>query len=367
MVRELHLGGAERDLTRLAIGLDRSRFEPHVVCFRSEGVRGEELRAAGVPILELPVTSFKNRTAIQGAWMLRDYMRERGVRVFQGLDGPGVIFGTPVAKWAGVDAIFPCQLGHRELYPRMERALFRVSDRLADRLIVNCQALIDDLVRKGWIEREKAALIYNGVDVDAYRPGDPATRREVLPEGLRDSSVVIGALSALRPEKDVGTLIEAFARVAPRFPDARLAIVGGGPEQASLESLAAERDVGDRCHFVGYTSRVAEWLAAMDVYVLSSLSESFPNSLLEAMSCGVCSAASKVGGVPEMLSEGQTGVLFPPGDAEALADRLVLLLSDEALRARLGAAARAFVCSELRVDRFIENTQNLYDSVLSAS
>ena len=105
----------------------------------------------------------------------------------------------------------------------------------------------------------------------------------------------------------------------------------------------------------------------MDVYVLSSLSESFPNSLLEAMSCGVCSAASEVGGVPEMLSEGQTGVLFPPGDAEALADRLVLLLSDEALRARLGAAARAFVCSELRVDRFIENTQNLYDSVLSAS
>lgn len=354
-------------MTRLALGLDRSRFEPHVACFISEGVRGDELRAAGVPIVELPVTSFKNRTVIQGARMLRNYMREHGVRVFQGFDGPGVIFGTPVAKWAGVDAIFPCQLGHRELYPAVERGLFRVTDRLADRLVVNCQALIDDLVEKGWIRREKAALIYNGVDVEAYRPGDSATRRDVLPLDLRKASVVIGALAALRPEKDVGTLIESFARLAPRFPGACLAIVGGGPEQDALEALAAERGVSDRCHFAGYTSRVAEWLAAMDVYVLSSLSESFPNSLLEAMSCGVCSAASNVGGVPEMLSDGRTGVLFPAGDTEALTERLAALLEDEELRQRLGAAARDFVCRELRVERFIENTQDLYDSVLAES
>jgi len=365
MVRELHLGGAERDMTRLALGLDRSRFEPHVACFVSEGIRGDELRAAGVPILELPVKSFKNRTAIEGARVLRTYLREKRVRVFQALDGPGVMFGTPVAKWAGVDAVFPCQLGHRELYPRVERALFRATDRMADRLIVNCQALIDDLVGKGWIAREKAALIYNGVDVEEYRPIEPERRRAILPETWQKGKTIVGSLSALRPEKDLGTLIRAFGAVSERFPEARLAVVGDGPERGALERLAAQTGVAEKCLFVGQTARVREWLSAMDVYVLSSLSESFPNSLLEAMACGVCVAATKVGGVPEMVSDGETGVLFQSGSVEDLVGRLSELLAAEPRRATLGAAAREFVCRELPVERFIQRTQDLYDLVLT--
>ncbi len=366
MVRELNLGGCERDLTRLALGMDRDRFEPHVACFLSRGVRGDELRAAGVPILELPVRSFRDSSAVRGARMMRRYIRENGIRVIQALDVPAVIFGVPVAKLAGVDAVIPCTLGHRELYSALERRLLRVSDFLGDRLIVNSQRLIDHLVDQRLIRREKTALVYNGIDTEIFQPpADSGTRRAILPQRLADGALLIGSICALRPEKDLGTLIEAFSRVSVRRPDVRLAVVGSGGELERLQAATERLGVAGRCHFEPFTAEVAAWLHAMDVFVLSSSSESFPNSLLEAMACGTSAVASRVGGVPEMAADGERALLFDAGDVAGLAERLERLIDDSELRRRLARAAREFVCRELTVERFVARTEAAYEAVLT--
>lgn len=365
--RELDLGGCERDLTRLAVGLDRERFEPHVACFRSGGYRERELQQAGVPILDLGVRSFRNPTALSGARRLIRYLRRRRIAIFHAFDIPAVAFGVPLARAAGTPVVLAAQLCQRDLIERRLRWPLRLAERLADRVVVNCAAVADELVERRLVPREKTALIPNGVDTRVFHPpADRAAARRILPESFRDATAVIGAVSVLRPEKSVETLIEAFAALplhAGRDP--RLVIVGDGERRAALERLAAERGVAERVHFAGRTNQVADWMRAFDVYALPSLTEAFPNTLLEAMASGCAAVGSRVGGVPEMLGDDERGLLFPPGDAAALADRLSELVADPDRRRNLADAAARFAREALAAERFIERNQALYDEELS--
>ena len=172
-------------------------------------------------------------------------------------------------------------------------------------------------------------LAYNGLDTRVFhREGE----RAVLP--WSDAEVVIGIVCALRPEKGLRTLMEAFRRVKAGRRGVKLVIVGSGPMLAELEAGGD----GD-CHFQPAERNVAPWLRAMDIFVLPSLSEALSNSLMEAMGCGCCPVASRTGGNPELVKDGETGLLFPVGDAEALAARLARLLDDPEYRR--GLAERA--------------------------
>jgi glycosyltransferase involved in cell wall biosynthesis len=153
-----------------------------------------------------------------------------------------------------------------------------------------------------------------------------------LPWG--EAEAVIGTVCALRPEKGLNTLMEAFRKVKAARPGVKLVIVGSGPMLAELQAS------GDAaCHFQPAVPNVAPWLRAMDIFVLPSLSEALSNSLMEAMGCGCCPVASLAGGNPELVTDGETGLLFPAGDAEALAGRLAMLLDRPEYRRRLAARA----------------------------
>ena len=172
-------------------------------------------------------------------------------------------------------------------------------------------------------------LAYNGLDTRVFRRDG---ERAVLPWG--DEAAVIGTVCALRPEKGLPILMEAFRKVKAARRGVKLVIVGSGP---MLAELAAGGD--EDCHFQPAERNVAPWLRAMDIFVLPSLSEALSNSLMEAMGCGCCPVASDTGGNPELVKDGETGLLFPVGDAEALAERLALLLDGPAYRRRLAAQA----------------------------
>jgi glycosyltransferase involved in cell wall biosynthesis len=359
MVRELNLGGCERDLTKIACRLDRSRFQPHVGCFHPVGLRAQELQAAGIPIVRFPVRSFKSFSAVEGAWQMGRYIEQHRIRLVHAFDVPTDVFGIAVARLYRVPVAISSQLSYRDLAPVFSRYMLRVIDGLIDRVVVNCKAMEKHLVEDERVPPDRIYLCYNGVDTEVFRPA--ALPR---PAPLADASLVIGTVCALRPEKDLLTLVEGFARVRGLRPGIKLAIIGDGPVRKELEARCRRMSLDRDVHFEPATQQVPRWLQSMDIFVLPSRSEAFSNALLEAMACGCAAVGSRVGGTPELISHGVTGLLFESGDVDGLATQLSLLIQDESLRRGLGVEAARFSHENLSIDRAVRRTEELYSMLL---
>jgi glycosyltransferase involved in cell wall biosynthesis len=188
---------------------------------------------------------------------------------------------------------------------------------------------------------------------------------------LADASLVIGVVCALRPEKGLPTLLQAFAKVVSGPSSAlrsglRLVVVGSGPMLETLQALKIELGLQNKCHFEPSTSDVAGWLRAIDIFVLPSLSEALSNALMEAMACGCAVVASEVGGNPELVSDGTTGLLFRAGNAVELADRLERLIVDENLRTRVGVVASESVRQRFSIEASVRRMEEIYEELLGS-
>ncbi|MBK9168956.1 MAG: glycosyltransferase [Bryobacterales bacterium] len=360
-VRELDQGGCERDLTKLALHIDRSRFEPHVACFLPDGIRGEELSRAGIPVKALPVRSFRSYSALAGAAAMRRYLRAHGIQLMQAFDVPLSVFSAPVGRWAGTPVVLTSQLSFRHLAGPMMHRLTQWSDRLADGVVVNCQAMQRHVTADEGVREDRVHLCYNGIDTALFQPR-PRRRLPFFPE----TSLVVGEVCALRPEKGLVTLLEGFALAVRREPGLRLLLVGSGAMRERLEAEAQRLAIRELCHFEPAVSDVASWLQAIDIFVLPSLSEALSNGLMEAMACGCACIASEVGGNPELIREGETGLLFPAADAEALAARITQLTGNPQLRRTLGEAASASIRRDFSLAAYTRRMEELYTAQLAA-
>jgi glycosyltransferase involved in cell wall biosynthesis len=332
LVSELDLGGSERQMTEIAKTLDRSRFTPHVGCFRPEGIRSAELMAMGVPIVHFPLDSFASFGALREACRLESFIRRYGIRLVHAFDYPTTLFAVPVARCSRAVPV-SSQRSHRLLIPRKYRRLIRITDRIAAAVVVNCEFVRRHLQNDEGVPEGRIRLCYNGVDLEEFQP--PQTPRNSL---AHDGRPTIGVVCALRPEKDLETLIRAFARLGRS--GWRLLIVGSGSKLGELRLKAEANGVAGDCTFVPATGQVAEWLRAIDIFVLPSRSEALSNSLLEAMACGCCPVASRVGGNPELICHGENGMLFEVGDVDHLTHVLETLVAFPALREQLATKAR---------------------------
>jgi glycosyltransferase involved in cell wall biosynthesis len=357
MVRELSQGGCERDLTKLAKSLDRSKFIPHVGCFSSEGLRAPELRALGIPIVEFPVRSFASPSTIRVAGQMRRYLRDHQVKVVHCFDGPTVLFGVPVAYFCRIPAIVSAQLGERELYTKAHHKLVRTTDHLADVVVANSRAIQQYLIDREHVPANRTYLCYNGVETQFFRPGPPKP----------SAPLVIGTVCALRPEKRVDLLIKAFAQVRHLLPGMKLLIVGSGSVLPQLEALRAELNLGESCVFEPAKSDVVPWMRALDIFVISSETESFPNGLLEAMACGCASVGSRVGGIPELITDQVSGLLFESKNVESLAAALTKLIQDQTLRERLAKQAVNDAHGKFSLETFARCNESLYERLLAVT
>lgn len=359
MSRELGLGGAERQVVETARSLDRDLFEPHVACLRPGGFREPELRAAGVPVVRFAADSFRSPSLVTAARQMRDYVLRHGIELVHTFDVPANLFGVPVARSCRGPRVLSSQRAHRDLTPGLRRRLLRWTDRLADGIVVNCRSVERQLVEQDGAAPEKIHLCRNGIDAHRFRPG----RRERTP-ALEGSSLVVGVVCALRPEKDLATLIDAFARVRSVRAGLKLAIVGSGPLEPALQERCQDLRLDGQCHFEPATTEVADWLRAMDIFVLPSRSEALSNALMEAMACGCCPLASNTGGNPELVEDGITGLLFPPGDVAGLAARLRLVIENAAQRAFLARQAATRIREQFSLEAAARNMAAIYRALL---
>jgi len=357
LARELDLGGSERQMTEIAKTLDRSRFTPHVGCFRPQGIRQPELAATGVPIVHFPVDSFGSFAALSEAWKLGSYIRRHNIRLVHTFDYPLTIFAVPATRWLTRVVVVSSQRSHRSLIPGKYRRLVRMTDYIADAVVVNCEFVRQHLQINEGVPCRRIRLCSNGVDLEQFQPRDPA-------DSPSQNTITIGVVCALRPEKDLATLIAAFARV--RRSGLKLLIVGSGSMLGELRWQAAALGLAGDCTFVPATGRVAEWLRAIDIFVLPSQSEALSNSLLEAMACGCCPVASRVGGNPELIRHGENGMLFEAGNVEQLSDILETLAELRVLREQLAARARC-TAEQFSMDASARRMEQIYTQLIEAS
>ncbi len=362
LVESLGHGGCERDATKIAVGLDRSRFQPHIAAFHTGGFLTPQLEAAGVPILSLPLRSFVNSTAAVAARKMGDYIQRHGIQLVHAFDVPSDIFSAPVARWYGVPAVVTSQLSYRSMYSAARRSALMVTDWLSDRIVTNSQAVGDSLRRRPGFPGDKLYLCYNGVNLADFHPG-PGVR---VPQ-FEGASLIVGSVCVMRPEKRMEWLLEAFAKVSNEQSGLRLLLVGSGPETPRLLELRDRLGLREICHFEPTQPNAADWMRGIDIFVNASSIESFPNAVLEAMACGCCVIGSNVGGLPELITHEQDGLVFESTRQDDLAAAIRLASSQPELRQRLRQQAVVTAQRRFSMKVALERTEALYESLLDPS
>jgi len=359
------VGGAERHLIELWRHLDRSRFEVTIACFRREGGFLAEAEALGWPIHELRVGArIYDASGLAALARLVRLVRAVRPHVVHGyLFGPNLL-GALAGRIGGVPVIVVAKRNLDAFESRRQVRAQRLAHRLATHVTAVSEAVADSVVALG-VPRARITVIPNGVDATRFAADPPAAAARA--ELGADSAPLVGSVGCLAARKDYATLLEALGRLARRGLDFRVALVGDGPERSALEARAAALGLAERVRFLGERERVERLLPGMDVFVLSSREEGIPNALLEAMAAGRPCVATAVGGTPEVLRDGATGWLVPPGSPEALAAALEEALTRPAEAQRRGQAARRAVREELSIETMVRRHEDFYERAVAGS
>jgi glycosyltransferase involved in cell wall biosynthesis len=244
---------------------------------------------------------------------------------------------------------------------RLYQMLDAVTIRRADRIVAVSEARRVALQARGCAS-ERLVTIHNGVEMPGVKPVDVGEVRREL--GLREDRPTIAVVGRLSPEKGQRDFVDAMALIASIVPPVQALIVGDGPEEGRLRAQVAALGLRAAIRFTGYRPEMDRIYAAIDLLVLPSLSEGLPNVVLEAMAHGQPVVATRVGGVPEVIEDGTSGVLVEPGAARALAGAVVTLLRNPGLRAAMGRAARERVERSFSVGARAKRILAMYGEVL---
>ncbi len=342
----------------MARTLDRGRFAVHVATVKG-GFRVAELKAAGIPVMELPLRSYLGR-GVTTAWRnLRAYIREHDIAIVHAFDYAVAPLGVAAARTVPGTIALSSQRFLMDSVPPKYRYLMLAAHWMAHGVVANSEAAAACLERYRY-PASRIRICPNGLD-----PADfpPLPRRHITE--MAGAGLVVGVVCVLRPEKNLGQLLKAFARVRGRAPGVRLLIVGSGPEEAGLRALARSLSLVEDCRFLPTTPDVAPPLRSIDIFVHPSLSEGLPNAVMEAMASGCTVIASRVGGCPELIEHGVDGLLVKPGDLDDLTNRLGALIDDPALRAKLAAAAIARIGREFSMQASARRLEQIYESYLA--
>jgi glycosyltransferase involved in cell wall biosynthesis len=354
-------GGTANYVVMLAHGLRRQGYRVAAICHRAPGVAAmrQALLDAGVD-----VRAIEGGT---GAGLGDRLGRLRGfVSLFRERQYRGAILAlmmgyftrggavTLAASAAGAGGIVCADLTPPE--PPITRAQvrsLRFKDRFTDRVVVGALENRAAFARQMGRDASRVDVVHTGIELQRFTPGDgrDAFRQEL---GIGSQEAVVGTMSRLDDtRKGVDLFLQMAAQLAPRWPAARFLVVGDGLLRPGLEAQAAALGLGQRVIFAGWRRDTARVLAGLDVFVMPSLFEGGPTTVLEAMAMGQPVVASRVGMVPEVIEEGRSGLIVPPGDVSALTLATTRLLEDPPLAARIGARAREQAVGAFSIDQMV--------------
>jgi glycosyltransferase involved in cell wall biosynthesis len=365
LIGTLDIGGTERQLVQIAKGLDRESFEPVVVCLSKGGPLQEDLARFGVPVKIVGLRSLRQiwHGPISLGRLVRIIGKERP-DIVHGFLFWAYVLGAYAARLAGVPVVVASRrsLGIYKRDKPHYLALEGLANRLTDLIVANSDAVRSDVLEQEHLAARKVVVIHNGVPTS----GAGGVDIERASVGAGPGSLVVGVLANLIPYKGHDFFLEAWQIVAPRFPSALALLIGEGPARGAIEERTRELGLERSVRLLGSRADSAALLGMVDLVVHPSHQEGFSNAILEAMAAAKPVVATNVGGNPEAVLDGVTGLLVPPNDSAALASAIIRLLGDPAARQMFGRAGRDRIQDNFTLDRMIGRYEALYRDLVGA-
>jgi glycosyltransferase involved in cell wall biosynthesis len=368
-IDNMQLGGTELNAVRTAERLDRSRFSVSVVCLRDSGPLMQRYAQAGIPVHAFPLSSLWGPSGLRQGLRLWGLLRSQRTEIVHSHDAYTSVFGTLWARMAGVRGVIASRRSWHSphLQGRIMRAN-RFAYRLADRVVGNSPSVARLVETEGGVPSSRVVTIPNFLDPQAYDAIPSDERARMLGElDVPEGAFIVGIVARLTPVKDHSTLLRAVASLKARISTLHVILVGDGPERPRLTEETKALGIEQMVHFAGERPPAPNLHGLFDVSVLCSTSEAFPNSILEAMAAARPVVATNVGGNPDAVREGETGLLVPSADADALASAIFRLYSEPALRTSFGAVGRANAETGYGAPAVIEQVERLYEQLAGRS
>ena len=367
VIYRLDVGGLENGLVNLINRLPDGKFRHAVICLAGYSSFRDRIQRADVPVLSLEKQPGKDPAAYL---RMRGLLRELRPRILHTRN-----LGTIDMQWVGLTAGVPARVhgehgwtaddpqGRNPGNLRIRRACRPV----IHRWVGMSRDISDWLVQQVGVPSSRVRQLYSGVDAARFSPS--GSRLADLPWVAGEDCVTIGTVGRLDPVKNQGSLLQAFHGILERHPDLRgrlrLIMAGDGPLRADLMEAIERLGIHNCVWLPGARCDVPDLMRAMDIFVLPSLNEGVSNTILEAMSCGRPVVAARVGGNPELVEHGRTGLLYESGDDEALEAALMTYVSEPAMRGHHGAAGRERVLAGFSMDAMVERYTDLYEELLA--
>ncbi len=355
LIYGFRIGGAERHLLDLCKGLDPEKFRAEIIYFYREEQMLPEFQEAGIPCHLFQVK--KNELNFKEIWRLSRVIRKLAPDIVHVHLFHASRYGTLAALLAGAKRIV-----------RTKHSVRMPGTRTGKREILWNAFLSVSLTRIVGVSDAVARqirtphIIYNGIDTEYFsRENAEASGVKYYKQYLEDEAYpVLGIVARLSIQKGHAVLLEAFAKLPPDWPNAKLLIAGDGETRPELEALTNKLDLSDRVKFLGMIRDVREFLAVIDIFVQPSVAEGLGISAIEAMSMELPIVATRVGGLSEVITDGENGILIEPNDPEALSDALNRLLRDSTLRERLRKQARKTAVQKFGLKAMVGQYESLY-------
>ena len=352
-------GGTEGQLVMLLKHLDRNEFAPHLVCLRPADF--VETSGLKVPNLTLHIGSLFRPSSFSKIGRLARYLREQRIDIVQTFFVDGNIVGTLGAMRAGTRRIISSRRNLGHWHGPIHIALLKYLQKHTDYYLANSRAVIAKTIDKEAARPEQMHLIYNGLDLDRFTRITPELRARKRAEWkIAENELLVGSVANLRDVKNLDLLVNAAATLRGEFPQVKWVIVGDGPDRERLTGLLSQHGLTDNFLLPGRAVDVIPALAALDIAVLCSASESFSNSLIEYMAAGLPVIASDVGGNREAITHGENGLLFPSGDQSRFIEELRQLIRDRSLAARFAAAAKTAAHANYSTAKYVAEHEAFY-------
>ncbi len=352
LINTLEIGGAERMMVDLACGLRERGHYVCAICLRGSGPLAGALEKAGVEVMALQKGSgFRPWTGVK----LARYLRQKQIDIVHTHNPLVHHYGLIGARLGGAPVTINTMHGPGNLqgFGRTQ-LIFEASCLLSDQVVACCRAVDRHLKRVTLIPGRKSVVIANGIPLDSYTALErkPAT-----------DAFVFGAVGRLVPVKDHRTLLRAFAVVHQGNPACRLELLGDGPLRAELEAEARSLEIADAVRFHGASLKVSEFLSRIHVFVMSSLSEGLPLTVLEAMAAGLPVVGTSVGAIPELVEGADCGWVAPPNSPGKFAEAMRAALGHLQL-GEVGLRGRRYAQENYSVAKMVAGYEKLFEEAV---